>query len=198
MSGASGVLYHHCFSPPSRMALLTIRNLGLNIQIKNIDIYKGEQNSPQYLKINPLNQVPAYVEGNFLLAESKAIATYLANSSKSFLYPTDCKKRALIDAKLYYDTANSFPAVRNFVVTQISIKPIVNKTYETFQRPVLRSGVKIIAQQTRDDVSVILGKLNSFLEKSEWFAGDELSLADIGFLSSVGTIKVCFFSDNLD
>lgn len=129
MSGASGVLYHHCFSPPSRMALLTIRNLGLNIQIKNIDIYKGEQNSPQYLKINPLNQVPAYVEGNFLLAESKAIATYLANSSKSFLYPTDCKKRALIDAKLYYDTANSFPAVRNFVVTQISIKPIVNKTY---------------------------------------------------------------------
>lgn len=116
MSGVSGVLYHHCFSPPSRMALLTIRNLGLNIQIKNIDIYKGEQNSPQYLKINPLNQVPAYVEGNFMLAESKAIATYLANSSKSFLYPTDCKKRALIDAKLYYDTANSLPAVRNFVV----------------------------------------------------------------------------------
>lgn len=37
----------------------------------------------------------------------------------------------------------------------------------------------------------MLSKLESFLEKSEWFAGDELSLADLGFLSTVGTIKVC-------
>lgn len=103
------------------MALLAVRNLGLNIQVKHIDIYKGEQHSPEFLRINPLNQVPAYAEGGFLLAESKAIATYLANSSKSFLYPSDCKKRALIDAKLYYDTANSFPAVRNFVVRNDSV-----------------------------------------------------------------------------
>lgn len=50
--------------------------------------------------------------------------------------------------------------------------------------------MKKIDQQTRDDVFATLGKLNSFLEKSKWFAGDELSLADLGFLASVGTIKV--------
>lgn len=50
--------------------------------------------------------------------------------------------------------------------------------------------MKRIDQQTRDDVFATLAKLNSFLEKSEWFAGDELSLADLGFLASVGTIKV--------
>lgn len=70
----SGILYHHFFSPPSRVALLAVRNLGLtNIQVKIVDIYKGEQHSSEYLKINPLNQVPAYVEGDFKLIESKAI-----------------------------------------------------------------------------------------------------------------------------
>lgn len=117
----SGVLYHHFFSPPSRMAFLAVRNLGLNIQIKNIDIYKGEQHSPEFLKVNPLNQVPAYIEGSFILAESKAIATYLANANKSPLYPADCKQRALIDSKLYYDSTVSFPAVRNFVVSIMNL-----------------------------------------------------------------------------
>lgn len=50
--------------------------------------------------------------------------------------------------------------------------------------------MKRIDQKTRDDVFATLAKLNVFLEKSEWFAGDELSLADLGFLASVGTFKV--------
>lgn len=51
------ILYHNCVSPPSRMVLLAVRNMGLEIEIKNVDIYKGEQNTPEYLKINPLHQV---------------------------------------------------------------------------------------------------------------------------------------------
>lgn len=50
-------LYHNCVSPPSRMALLAVRNMGLEIEIRNLDIYKGEQNTPEYLKVNPLHQV---------------------------------------------------------------------------------------------------------------------------------------------
>lgn len=59
-----------------------------------------------------------------------------------------------------------------------------------FKRPVLRAGVKKINQQTRDELKQMLGTLNAFLEKSEWFAGNELSLADLAFLSNVGTVKV--------
>lgn len=54
----------------------------------------------------------------------------------------------------------------------------------------MRSGVKKVDPQTREDVKILLAKLNKFLEHSEWFAGDELSLADLGFLANVGTIKV--------
>lgn len=86
------------------------------MQVKNIDIFNGEQHTPEYLKINPLNQIPAFVDGDFVLTESKAIATYLANSNKSPLYPTDYKKRAHIDSKLYFDSSNFFPALRDFYV----------------------------------------------------------------------------------
>lgn len=104
------------------MALLAIRNLGLTIKVQHVDIYSGEQHSPEYLKVNPLNQVPAYVEGSFKLSESKAIATYLASVAKSSLYPLDARRRALIDAKLYYDSNNVFPALRDFVVSEKKIK----------------------------------------------------------------------------
>lgn len=102
----SPIFYHNSLSPPSRAALLTIRNLGLDIEVKHIDTYKGEQNTLEYLKINPLHQVPVLVDGDFILTESRAIICYLAASSKSKLYPNDLKKRALVDSRLYFDATN--------------------------------------------------------------------------------------------
>lgn len=54
----------------------------------------------------------------------------------------------------------------------------------------IRAGVTKIEQQKRDDLKLMLVKLNSFLKKSKWFAGDELSVADLAFLANVGVIKV--------
>ena len=110
-------LYHNCCSPPSRMALLAVRNLGLDIEVKNVDIYKGEQNTPDFLKLNPLHQVPTLVHEDFILTESRAIMMYLASLSESSLYPqSDLKKRALVDSKLFFDATNCFVAVKDFAV----------------------------------------------------------------------------------
>ena len=54
----------------------------------------------------------------------------------------------------------------------------------------LRSGAKKVPPAARENVKMLLSTLDSFLHKSEWFAGDELSLADLAILASVGTIKV--------
>jgi glutathione S-transferase len=60
------------------------------------------------------------------------------------------------------------------------------------QRPVLRSGVKKISPAAREGIKVLLSTLDSFLCSTEYFAGDELTLADLAILASVGTIKVKF------
>lgn len=45
------VLYHNPGSPASRCALLTIRNLGLDVEVKIIDILAGETKTEEYKKI---------------------------------------------------------------------------------------------------------------------------------------------------
>ena len=115
----SPIFYHNALSPPSRAVLLTVRNLGLEVEVKLIDTYKGEQNTPEYLKINPLHQVPVLVDMGFVLTESRAIICYLSSLNKSKLYPTDLYKRALVDSRLYFDATNSFPAVKDFAVSLI-------------------------------------------------------------------------------
>lgn len=114
-------LYYTVASPPSRAALHVIRILGLEVDVKNVDLAeKKEQLSPEYLKINPMHQVPVLVDGNFILAESRAIMAYLVNSRKSGheLYPTDPKVRALIDQRLYFDCVNFFELAASIVVSK--------------------------------------------------------------------------------
>lgn len=54
----------------------------------------------------------------------------------------------------------------------------------------LRAGAKKISQDRREAVRTLLNSLESFLGKSEWFAGDELTIADLAILANVATIKV--------
>lgn len=122
------VLYYSKLSPPCRAVVLTIRNLGLEVEIRVIDTLKGEQHTPEYLKINPLHQIPVYTEGDldFVLTESRAISCYLAGSAKSKLYPIDLKRRAVVDARMYFDATSLFPAVKDFVVSQHCKFSVIN------------------------------------------------------------------------
>lgn len=103
-------LYYTPGSPPSRACLQTIRILGLEVEIKNLDLLKGEHMSAEYLKINPTHQVPALIDGDFIVTESRAIMAYLVNSQSpgNDLYPTEPRARALIDQRLYFDAISFF------------------------------------------------------------------------------------------
>lgn len=112
-------LYYMLASPPSRAVLQTIRVLGVDVEVKNIDLRKGEQMTPEYLTINPMHQVPALVDGDFVVVESRAIMAYLVNSRKpgSSWYPSDPKARALVDQRLYFDTVNFFELAASILVS---------------------------------------------------------------------------------
>lgn len=113
-------LYYTLGSPPSRAVLQTIRILGLSVEVKTVDLMKGENLSPEFLKLNPLHQVPVLVDGDFVVTESRAIMAYLVNSRKpgSDLYPSDAKKRAVVDQRLYFECNNFFELVASILVRE--------------------------------------------------------------------------------
>jgi glutathione S-transferase len=71
-------------------------------EVKETRIAKGENRAKDYLKINPMGQVPAMVEGDFVVCESHTILRYLATTkgAPAHWYPIDPKKRAMVDQYL--------------------------------------------------------------------------------------------------
>jgi maleylpyruvate isomerase len=71
------VLYGYFRSSASYRVRIALGLKGLNVVQRSVRLPNGEQNAPEYLKINPAGLVPAWVEGDFHLSQSIAIIEYL-------------------------------------------------------------------------------------------------------------------------
>ena len=91
-------IYGHPLSPPSRTAMSVAKHLGVPFEYVFVDLITGAHQAEDYGKLNPNHKVPTFIEGDFVLTESFAIAKYLADRGEgSSLYPRDPKTRAQID-----------------------------------------------------------------------------------------------------
>src|ERR1700744_3298553 len=79
MAARQGITLYH--SPASRAftAYWMLEELGVPFGIRTIDIRKGEQKAPAYLKLNPAGKVPTLTDGEVVVSENPAIAIYLAD-----------------------------------------------------------------------------------------------------------------------
>src|SRR6201994_1616366 len=79
MAARHGITLYH--SPASRAftAYWMLEELGVPFGVKTIDIRKGEQKLPAYLKLNPAGKVPTLTDGEVVVSENPAIAIYLAD-----------------------------------------------------------------------------------------------------------------------
>lgn len=128
-------LYYTVGSPPSRAVLQAIRVLGLQVEVKKVNLLASEHLTPEFLKLNPMHQVPVLVDGDLILTESRAIMTYLVNAHKpgSSYYPTDPKKRFLVDKMLYFDCASIFEWGASIVVSWKSLWLSHHRILKSFQ-----------------------------------------------------------------
>ena len=69
--------YGHPFSNNAMRAQLALDEKQLDYEYVTVDLFRGEQRSPEYLAITPRGQVPALVDGDVTLWESTAIVLYL-------------------------------------------------------------------------------------------------------------------------
>ena len=79
MAAKRGITLYH--SPDSRAftAYWMLEELGVPFNVQTIDIRKGEQKQPEYLKLNPAGKVPTLTDGPVIVSENPAIGIYLAD-----------------------------------------------------------------------------------------------------------------------
>ncbi|KAL3287371.1 hypothetical protein HHI36_001845 [Cryptolaemus montrouzieri] len=87
-----------------------------------------EQLKDEYLKINPQHTVPTLVDGDFILWDSHAIGTYLADTygKNDSFYPKDLRRRALVDQRLNFDCGTMYPRIRAICAVGWDIAPYGN------------------------------------------------------------------------
>jgi GST-like protein len=76
--------YYNAAPNPMKIALL-LEELGLAYEAIPVDTRKGEQFSPDFLRINPNAKVPALVDGDVTVFDSNAILLFLADRAQQFV-----------------------------------------------------------------------------------------------------------------
>ena len=74
----------------SLVPYVTLTEAGANFEVRTINLRKGEQSSPDYLKLNPKHKVPVLMVDGQTLTENVAIQIWIArNYPQAELLPTD-------------------------------------------------------------------------------------------------------------
>lgn len=84
-------------TPNGQKIHIMLEECGLDYEVHWIDIDRGDQFDPEFLKISPNNKIPALIDhsgpnGTIALFESGAILLYLADKTGKFL-PTETNQR---------------------------------------------------------------------------------------------------------
>ena len=150
-------------TPNGRKISIALEEMGLNYSVHPINIGKGEQFAPEFLKISPNNKIPAIVDtdNGISVFESGAILMYLADKVGKF-YPQDFVKRIKVNEWLMWQMGNFGPMLgraHSFLHFNPGKAPFAE---EWFAKEAKR----------------LYGVLNTQLEKSEFMTGD-YSIADI-------------------
>ena len=140
---------------------IMLEELSLPYEIIPVNIAKGEQMKPAYLKLNPNNKIPTLVDGKTVIFESGAILMYLAEK-KGKLLPESGAKRYEVLEWLMFQMA--------------SVGPMLGQA--NYFRKYAPKKIPFALERYDKEAARIFGVLESKLKKNEYLAG-AYSIADI-------------------
>jgi GSH-dependent disulfide-bond oxidoreductase len=150
---------------------IMLEETGLPYRIIPVNINKGDQFKPEFLAISPNNKIPAMVDSagpggkRMALAESGAMLFYLASKTGKFL-PEDLRARW---------------EVMQWVMFQMGhIGPMLGQAHHFLQYAPEK--IEYAMNRYRNEANRLYGVVDQQLEKNEWVAGDEYTIADMSIM----------------
>ena len=158
-------------TPNGRKISVALEEMGLPYKVHPVNISKGEQRAPDFLKLSPNGRIPAIVDpagpggAPLSIFESGAILLYLGEKTGKFL-PTDQRKRVQVLEWLMWQMGGFGPMpgqVHHFIALE--------------NEEDRRYGLARYMGETRR----LYGVLDGWLKDREFVAGD-VSVADFAIL----------------
>jgi glutathione S-transferase len=144
-----------------------LQELGVPFEAIEIDLSKGDNEKPDYLKVNPFGKVPSLVDGDLTLTESAAICEYLADkfSERGFIPTAGTAERALHDQWMY------------FCMSELE-QPLWQIAKHTFVYEEDKCLPEAIALAV-DDFKKIVAPLETLFSGRSYILGDKFQVADV-------------------
>lgn len=126
--------------------------------------------------MNPTHTVPTLVDGDFVLFESHAILSYLADKygkddGDDGLYPKDLQRRAIVNQRLLFDASVLYQRHADYFYPQMFHgKPEDPEKFKPLQEA--------------------LGFVDTFVATTKWVAGDKPTIADYALAVTVKAITL--------
>ena len=158
--------------PPSPRAFKVIalkNHLGIDCDVRIVDLGKGDQLTPEYIAMNPNKKMPVLEDDGFVLWESNAILFYLVSKRpESGLWPSEAKRQADVLRWLAWESAHSDAESCGMVV------------YERVSRGVLHRGPADPAFIVRgeENFARFAAVLNVSLKGRKWLVDESPTIAD--------------------
>jgi GST-like protein len=135
-----------------------------------VDVWKGEQYDPNFVKINPNSKIPAIVDHEgpggrpITIVESGAILMYLAEKTGKFL-PTDMAKKYEVLQWLFFQTSGVGPMFGQFTHFKMFAPKDKDNSYST--------------ARYQTEVKRLYEVMEKRLAQSPYLAGSDYTIADI-------------------
>ena len=198
-------LYHAGMSVCSEKVRIVLAEKGQDYVSHVLDLRAGDQQKPDYLKLNPNAVVPTIVHDGNVLIESNVICEYLAEVLPGAQLTTSSplsRARMRIWTKQLDEGIHQLTSVISFAIGfrhQLLAKPraealaVLNKIPDPSRRArqidVYENGVN--SEHFGPAIKrfdKMLADMQASLEQGPWLAGKEMSLADIAFTPYVNRL----------
>jgi len=173
------IIVHHLNNSRSQRVLWLLEELGIPYEIQKYERdAKTMLAPPALLKVHPLGKSPVITEDGVTVAESGAIIEYLLerHGGGRLVPPAGSPERLRFTYWLHFAEGSAMsPLLMKLVFDRIETSPM-----PFFVKPIARgiSG-KVKKALIEPNLKRQLDYMESELAKSEWFAGNDFSAADI-------------------
>jgi glutathione S-transferase len=176
MSEASRLVVHHLEHSRSLRVLWLLEELGLPYEMKR---YARDQNfraPPELKAVHPLGRSPVVEVDGDVLAESGAILEYFVEREGGKLRPAEGEARLRYRFFLHYAEGSAMPPL----LVQLLVQKIRTQKVPFFAKPLTRKIADGLQQGfSAPAIATHFDFVESELRQRPYFAGDELSAADI-------------------